>query len=335
MPADRIAPAPGPALHVAAEASLAALATLQPSSFFHTAAWHDAVQRAWPRYRPFALVARDAAGVVQGACAFAAVRRLRLLRLYAGPLGTYGGVLARHAAAAVALAQAMVALGGERKLALVRVHDFDGSTARLVQDTPRWRSWRETCQVLDLPEDPQTLFQQAFTSQNRNKIRKAEKAGVQVRCGRDAAALHIYASLYRSALPRFGVRHPLPDSLFSALAGMDGVQVWIAEREGLAIAALLNLSGGGQIMNWGNVSRPDAWADAPNNLLHWRALEAGCRDAQGPRLYNFGGSAGLPGVHAFKASFGAREHEVLRLEFRAPWLDWASRRFPLLGRVGS
>ncbi len=334
MPADPVAPvAAGPALNVAAEASLAALAALEPLSFFHTAAWHAAVQHAQPRYTPFVLVARDASGVVHGACAFAAVRRLRLLRLYAGPLGTYGGITARNATAAMALAQAVVALGRGGHLALARVHDFDGSTTRLLHDAPRWRRARETCQVLDLPDDPQTLFQHAFTPQNRNKIRKAEKAGVQVRRGRDAASLHIYAALYRSALPRFGVRRPHSDALFAALAGKDGVDVWIAERDGAAIAALLNLQGGGQIMNWGNVSRPEAWADAPNNLLHWRALEAGCLDAEGPRLYNFGGSAGLPGVHAFKAAFGAREHEVMRLEYRAPWLEWASRCLGTLRRV--
>jgi hypothetical protein len=61
------------------------------------------------------------------------------------------------------------------------------------------------------------------------------------------------------------------------------------------VAALLNFRCGGQIMNWGNVSRRDAWGSSPNNLLHWRAIEAACVDAAGPRLYNFGGSGGHSG----------------------------------------
>jgi hypothetical protein len=72
-------------------------------------------------------------------------------------------------------------------------------------------------------------------------------------------------------------------------------------------------------MNWGNVSQRAALSLAPNNLLHWRALQAACAETGGPRLYNFGGSTGLPGVETFKASFGARPQVYSRREAYAPW----------------
>ncbi len=301
---------------------LDALASLAQASFFQGTAWWRALQQAL-RCTPYVLAAREG-GSLQAACAFAAVRRFGLLRLYAGPLGTYGGILARTEGAATALGPALRSLSQDRRVALVRIHDFTGTTLAALQGAPGWHAMGESCQVLDLAEEAQSLFEHSFTSQNRNKIRKAERAGLTVRRGADAAFLDAYVALYRTALPRWRLRRPLPPALFGALVGAPGVDVWLAERDGTPVAALLNLRGGGQIMNWGNVSRPEAWRDAPNNLLHWRALEAACLDRQGPRLYNFGASAGLPGVHAFKAAFGAREHAMVRLEYRAPWLAWVA-----------
>ena len=348
MHADPSSAAASVAVQVHADAwpeGLDALAALPQASFFHRTAWWRALQ-AVLRCTPYVLLAREG-GHLQGACALAAVRRFGLLRLYAAPLGTYGGILARTENAAVALGHALRSLSQEPRVALVRIHDFTGTTAAALREAagatapgpptpghhdpteawegaPGWHAIAESSQVLDLPEEPQSLFEHSFTAQNRNKIRKAERAGLTVRRGADATYLDAYAALYRTALPRWRLHRPLPPALFAALAGASGVDVWLAERAGRPVAALLNLRGGGQIMNWGNVSLPEAWRDAPNNLLHWRALEAACLDRQGPRLYNFGASAGLPGVHAFKAAFGARDHAMLRLEYRAPWLAWVA-----------
>jgi lipid II:glycine glycyltransferase (peptidoglycan interpeptide bridge formation enzyme) len=204
----------------------------------------------------------------------------------------------------------------------VRVHDFTASL-------PAWRGWsaeEEICQVLDLPDDPARLFEDAFTSQNRNKIRKAEKLGLQVRRSDARPDLERYAELYAESAARWQLETPLPRAFFVALAAAPGVDVWLAERAGECVAALLNFRCGGQIMNWGNVSRRDAWGASPNNLLHWRALESACRDRSGPRLYNFGGSTGLPGVETFKTAFGARVARSLRRERLAPWAAWLQRR---------
>ena len=308
-------------------AGLDELAGLPAASFFQRADWLRAVARAAPRYRPFVVGVEDSRGALQAAVPCLAVTRLGLTRLYAGAWGTYGGVLARTPEAAAAAAAALDRIAGSRRIALVRVHDFAGSVVAAGVEADAWRRRPEACQVLDLADDPDPLFHDAFTPQNRNKIRKAEKLGVQVRRANDAPALALYARLYRESARRWGVRRRLDSRFFAALAGVEGVDVWLAERDGEAVAALLNLRGGGQIMNWGNVSRSEAWELAPNNLLHWRAIAAACTDRSGPRLYNFGGSAGLPGVHAFKAAFGARTHTYERLERVAPWAAWAKRIF--------
>jgi CelD/BcsL family acetyltransferase involved in cellulose biosynthesis len=299
--------------------ALAALAAGGTGCFFHTPAWMNVVATVEPRLRPVVLGAWDADGALRAACPLFETRRFGARFWYGGAWGTYGGIVGDDAEAVAAVRRHL--LGVAPQLAGVRIHDFAGALGT----PPGWNVTGEACQVLDLPAEPETLFRSTFTPQNRNKIRKAEKLGVRVRRAADAAALAAYAGLYRESTQRWQVAQAHPPGLFAALANVPGVDVWLAEQDGAAIAALLNFTAGGQVMNWGNVSRADAWSASPNNLLHWRALEAACRDTSGPRLYNFGASTGLPGVETFKAAFGARVRTHARLERQALWVEWLQR----------
>jgi len=296
-------------------AELDALVATAGGSFFQSAAWLRAVARAAPEYEPSVLLAETDG--ITAACPLLRRRRWGTSWFYAGAWGTYGGILSRDADAATAVQARLLRLAIEPRVLCIRVHDFAGT----LPDAPPWRRAPESCHVLDLPADASVLWDSAFTSQNRNKIRKAEKLGVVVRRARDAAAFASYAALYRESAARWGTDRTLPIALFDALADAHpGVDVWLAEHQGEAIAALLNFTCGGQVMNWGNVSRRASWNLSPNNLLHWRALQAACADAAGPRLYNFGSSAGLPGVETFKSAFGAREHIYMRREAGPAWV---------------
>jgi hypothetical protein len=303
-------------------AGLEALAGLPDGTFFQTSGWLRAVHRAEPRLEPVVIVAEDSGGTLRAACPMFRAAQWGVWRFYAGAWGTYGGIVAHDANAADAVRGFLDALGHKPRVALMRVHDF----ASTLGDSMQWSRVEETCQVLDLPDDPEALFHGAFTSQNRNKIRKAEKLGVVVRRTRDAESLERYAALYAESAARWGLQQPLPAVFFAALAGVPGVDVWLAEMDGETIAGLLNFTCGGQVMNWGNVSRRDRWGASPNNLLHWRALEAACGDPRGPRLYNFGGSTGLPGVETFKTAFGAQARHYPRREHSAAWLRLLGRR---------
>lgn len=303
-------------------ASLAELAASPAGSFFHTPVWLRAVTLAAPHLRSALLAAEDADGTLQAALPLLMAERFGVRRFYAGAWGTYGGVVARNEAGRSAVASELAQLARRPRTALVRVHDFGATLPPL----SGWERAEEECLVLDLPADPEFLFRDAFTTQNRNKIRKAEKLGVTVRRAGDAAALGHYADLYAESAQRWRLARPLPRAFFLALASAPaGVDVWLAERSGEVLAGLLNFTWGGQVMNWGNASRRDAWGASPNNLLHWRAIEAACCDPHGPRLYNFGGSTGLPGVETFKTAFGPRPHRYSKLEHRAAWAGWLLR----------
>lgn len=294
------------------------------ASFFQSPGWLASLCRADPRFEAGCITARDASGDLCAAFPFVRVQRVGLQRLYASAAGTYGGILARDAAAGRAVLQQLEKLAASPRLLRVRVHDFSGSFEAHGAG-PGWRRVPETCQVLELPKDAETLFHDAFTSQNRNKIRKAQRAGLSVRRAHDTAALETYAALYDESAQRWGVAAVGSRRLLVELVGIPGVDVWLADHNGAPVAGLLNLRWGGQVMNWGNVSRQSAWKYAPNNLLHWCAIEAACRDTSGPRLYNFGGSAGLPNVHTFKRSFGATERRYFRYDAGSRVLAWAKR----------
>jgi len=294
---------------------LDALAATHNGSFFQSAAWLRAVHSAVPQWVPYVVVAET--DHIAAAVPLLLRRRWGSWWLYGGAWGTYGGIVGRDPEAVAAVRSHLEHLSRQPRVLCLRVHDFAATLA----EASGWRRTKESCQVLDLPADSNALWDGALTSQNRNKIRKAEKRGVTVRRGRDAAAFAAYAALYRESAARWGTAHALPAALFEALVEVHpGIDVWLAEHEGAVIAALLNFTCGGQVMNWGNVSRREAWNLSPNNLLHWRALQAACADVTGPRLYNFGSSAGLPGVETFKAAFGAREHSYHRCEAGPAWV---------------
>lgn len=293
---------------------LAEFAAAKDASFFQSPQWLRLVSRIDGRYQPWVPCVRRGEQLV-AALPMLEVRQYRTRRLYGGPWGTYGGVIAHDATAA----QALLAWLQQQapSFSLVRLHDFCGSLSML--DTS-WSSVQESSQVIELANDPKRLFADAFTAQNRNKIRKAEKNDVQVQCRDDAEALQAYADLYARLASRVAVSIPLSRGLLVGLAGCPGVQVWLAHRHDEVIAGLLNFRWGGQIMNWGNVSSPESWKYAPNNLLHWKALEHACLDASGPRLYNFGSSAVSEKVYTFKKSFGAVDHVYPRRQHTSGWL---------------
>ena len=294
---------------------LAHFAAARDANFFQSPHWLRLVAKVDPSYRPWVPCVYNAQGQLLAALPLFAVQRWGKRRLYAGPWGTYGGIVSRDQRATTLLGDWFD--DAVRRSLLTRVHDFAASLGSLA---PPWRGTAESCQVLQLPEDPAELFQGAFASQNRNKIRKAEKNDVRVELHQDATAMQRYAELYAQSAQRLQVAVPTPPALFHGLADCPGVEVWLAERQGTTIAGLLNFSWGGQIMNWGNVSIPESWQHAPNNLLHWKAIEHACLAEQAPRLYNFGSSSGLPQVHAFKKSFGAVDRTYWRWERSAIWL---------------
>lgn len=314
------------------------------ASYFHRSGWWRANLRAQRGSRPLALVARRSGRAVGG---IAAVER-RLgpwYRVFALPMGCHGGpVIAADAPGgwseqpalgwwddeAVAWRQG-TALGAALALRLfelprlAEVHLADASAAagERLAFLPGVSCTFPRQRLLDLRPGPQHLWHQ-LSAKCRNKIRRAERDAVEVqKVAHLPAGIESLLGILAEVEP--GRRPQVSAVLLRALAATEsrqgiGPEVWIAHAGGRPIAALLNLVCAGRAQNHMAVSGPAGRVYAAHNLLHWRAISAAA--AAGCRIYDFGAAEGLPGVDAFKASFGAvasrihvwrRLHPVYRL----------------------
>jgi CelD/BcsL family acetyltransferase involved in cellulose biosynthesis len=288
------------------------------ASFFNTRDWSDLLVSTLPTYRHAHLVCRVGGKAV--ACLPAVIRsRLGALSLESMAYGTFGGpVLGADAppGAAGALLAAFARRARGPRVVLAQVVDRHGRVSGA--DLPGFEKIDFTIQevALDAPYDE--LFAR-FRPSARNKIRKAVKAGVEVRRASGEEDFLAYYTVLEQCSRDWNVRPRPGRSFFAALSLLDPskVQMWLATSAGEVIAGDLNFVTNGVVMNWGNVSTDAAKDVAPSNLLHANAIEQGV--LEGCHTYDLGGSAGLEGVVAFKASFGAVEKRISRYFMERPW----------------
>jgi CelD/BcsL family acetyltransferase involved in cellulose biosynthesis len=301
-----------------------ALASADASaSFFQTWEWSDLVARTLPSFSGEHLVCRAGGRAV--AC-LPILRRRRLLAssVESNVLGTYGGPILAPDAPAEAeklLLDAFTRLARSPGVAMALIVDRNGRVPH--GSLPGFERIGFTIQVVELDTTYERLFS-AFRPSARNKIRKAMKAGVEVRRAEGVEDFLAYHRVLEECSREWTVRPRPGPSFFVELSKLDRsmVQMWLATHHGEVIAGDLNVAMHGGVMNWGNVSTDAARALAPNNLLHAHAIEQGV--LEGKRVYDLGGSAGLEGVRAFKASFGAEDREASKYVTEKAW--WAAAR---------
>jgi hypothetical protein len=170
--------------------------------------------------------------------------------------------------------------------------------------------------VLQLAPGFEALWEQSFSSKNRNSTRKAEKAGVEVGLANDAGTYH---DLYAAASRAWGYDDPpYPRALLDALLDSGHAELWLGSLEGTPIAGAFLLRGSHDIFYWSGAVASEHRTLAPGNAVIKAAIESACE--RGIDYFDFGASTGLPGVSAFKESFGA-------VEVRYGTVDLRSRQY--------
>ena len=286
------------------------------STFFHSLEWGRLLARTVRGFGMRYVVARLDGRLVAG-MPLMLHSRGPFAVLESMPFGTYGGPLACSVAPGDAHRELLghaARLFRSPRVAALHVHGLPTST---VCPGP-FRALVEPAQVLRLSR-PFDQILAGFKPSARNKIRKAEKAGVTVRIASSESDFVAYHGMLTECSRRWGTPVDLSRGFFVELAslGQETVQMWIAEHESQIVAGDLNFVYRDTIMNWGNVSRPQARPLAPNNLLHTAAIRWAVE--HGITVYNLGSSRGLPGVGSFKASFGADTVDLVRLSLEKAW----------------
>jgi hypothetical protein len=292
-----------PLAHDAWDAALEASG--QRYRFSHRAAAGQALAAAFSEYsfEPHRVAYNDGVSVlvplVRGA------RRLPVLTtMFAMPLGLEGTPLVLEGEIGPAHVRALFhALGCGRLL----VHGGAGGTP------PGGAAAGEATHVLDLTPGFDAVWSGSFSSKNRNSCRKAEKAGVDIET---STAVGEYHHLYAAASRAWGYDEPpYPRALLDGLAASGHAELWLARLDGAAIAGALLLRGSHDVLYWSGAVDATHRTLAPGNAVIKAAIESACQ--RGVAYFDFGASTGLPGVSAFKESFGATEVRYASADLRS------------------
>ena len=267
---------------------------------FHRYGWRRVMERVHGHECRY-LFARDQADALAGVLPLVRVKSVLFGHFlvsmpflnYGGPLGTDDAVRAL-AARAVALAE-----GAGATLLEMR------SRVELPLDLPV--SDRKITRVLDLePGNPEAAWK-ALTSRLRNKIRKAQRAGLAVKFGAEQVGpffevfSHHMRDLGTPTQPRRffeEIAETFPDDSVFAVG-----YLW-----GQPVACGAGFLWGGELeMSWASALL--AYRDAQTNVgTYWSVIEYASQ--RGCRLFNFGRSTPGSGPHQFKQSWGGRDERL-------------------------
>ena len=204
---------------------------------------------------------------------------------------------------------------------------------------PRFRKKQyEGVAMLDLSRGPDALFRK-FSENKRRNIKRAIKSGVSVEPANDPAKVSAYYSVCVEWSRRKGLSVPAEDEFHQMMALKNNRLLLLARHEGKVIAGVVIRFFPHGVMEYAaNSSVQQALHLRPNDLLHWRAIEWGCRE--GMTHYSLGGA------HLFLRKFGGEivpttRHRVDLSIFRrfaiGDWIaDRAEQAHPLIpGRLAA
>lgn len=261
----------------------------------HMPAWTRMVEEAFG-YKGFYLVARDN-GHVCGVLPLTHVRsRLFGNRLVSQPFSDYGGAVVTNPAALDALC--------DRACEIATQYRCDSMELRNTIPLPGDLHVRtdKVSMYLPLAPDPQKVWKE-LRHKTRNRVRKAEKAGLTVKAGGQELLDEFYR-VWTVRMRELGTPC-YPRRLFSSiLKAFPGAgQIFLATLDGVTTAVLFAYTFKGWVQcSWGSALR-DYDGLGPNYVLNWGAIEYYCE--KGMKWYDFGRSTIGSGQHVFKQRWGA------------------------------
>lgn len=149
---------------------------------------------------------------------------------------------------------------------------------------------------------------ESLTKSVRQKIKQARRLGVQVRMAQCREDMEHY---YRLHLLTRSKKHGMPAqsrqyfyALWDAFAPCGALQLWLAEHEGVVVAASVSLTSGATIRCAYNSSDQRYLSLAPNHLLMWTIIAWACAHAYS--MLDMGRTAcANEGLMEFKRRLGA------------------------------
>jgi FemAB-related protein (PEP-CTERM system-associated) len=270
-----------------------ALATTVSGTYCHLFGWKQVFERAYGLQTHY--LSFRSADAWLGVLPVAVMPRLPggVVKAVSLPYCNYGGLLTAPGVDAEALKAAAIKYLGDIGVDKIEFRDL----------APGMADAGEVTMVLTFPATSELLWKQLNDNVRRN-IRKAEKAGLTLRWGRDQVD-ELY-SIFADNMGRLGTPVHSPKFIQEIVANLsDWCNVLTVRYEDRAIGAML-------IFYFG-----DTWSDplvscldeynkfSPNMLIHWEAVKSAF-DAKA-KLFDFGRSHKESGTYRFKKQWGANE----------------------------
>lgn len=305
------------------------LAEDQESTFFHTIGWSRTLMRALAGWERFFIVGKAGGRIVAGLPAMRYSKR-GFHAVMSMPFGTYGGAITGKGAPQSAdeeLAKRFFEEAQSPRTAFAELVVYPPRFS--IGEERRIRRVEDETQILKLDRSFDDMMR-GFKQNNRNTIRRAQRAGLSVRRGRRRDDFLRYHSILLDCAKNWGGRLRFDDKFFDVLSTVEdgSVQLWLAEYNRVVIAGLLNFVHNDTVMNWSNVMLRSSRALSPMNLLHAEAIKDAVN--RGYTAYNFGSSAGFKGVDWFKARFGTTRvkysHYILQKRWFSLVKRWSRRK---------
>lgn len=173
--------------------------------------------------------------------------------------------------------------------------------------------------AIDLEAGFDEVFATRFSSRARNHVRRAEKAGLEIRTDTTGELAGAFHELLMRSVERWAQRQREPVALARArarrrdpvekirrlMANLDGAaRMWVAYAGERPAAAILVLSGANAHYTRGAIDAELAGRSYASYLLQRLAIEEACRS--GCRTYHMGESGSSAPLAQFKQAVGAR-----------------------------
>lgn len=311
-----------------------AVSTLSTSTLAHAPEWLTVIRRAYG-HEPLYLTAQDDEGRGGVLPAFIVRRPFFGTVVASMPFLDAGGPCTASPALAHALADQLMA---EAERVGARFVEFR-STGKLDLVSPPME--HKVNLTLQLPVDSGGLWRQIDAS-TRNKVRKAERAGLSVEFG-GVEKLKAFYDVFAVRMRDLGSPVHAPGFLRAVLETFgDGSRIGLVRKGSTPVAGLLAIAFKDRlVVPWSSCLK-DYFSLGTNVLLYWEVLRAAC--AEGICRFDFGRSTRNSGTYHFKRQWGAQEeplfwytlpvapHRATHVASRTTRVDFAAkvwRRVPL------
>ncbi len=276
------------------------------ATFCHASAWRHVLGDVLGHECEF-LVARSSGGELRGALPLTWVRAWPLGHYgVSQPFLNYGGPIGAPEARRE-LAHAAARGAADRGVDLLELR------SRLDTDCDLELSHRKVAVVLDLPSDPDTLWNDGLRSKVRSQVRRPMKAGFEARTGADQ--LPAFYAVFAENMRDLGTP-VLPMAFFRRIVEVfpDVVEICVVRDGDVPVAGGFGFVHGNEFeITWASSLRAYG-RQAPNMLLYWSLMERTIE--RGVGAFNFGRTTPDSGTHRFKRQWGGEDVPL-------PWRQWS------------